>query len=74
MTGQIGAGKSAAARILADFGALVVDADQIGKQVVDQSLALRRRLAKAFGADILKPDGSLHRKKLASRAFVDDES
>ncbi len=74
LTGQIGAGKSAAARILADFGALVVDADQIGKQVVDQSLALRRRLAKTFGSDIITPNGNLRRKRLASRAFVDDES
>ncbi len=60
--------------MLAEFGAHVVDADLIGKRVVDQSPALRKRLAKAFGADILKPDGTLNRKKLAARAFVDEQT
>jgi len=45
LTGQIGAGKSTAAGILADMGAHVIDADLIGKTVVDKSAQLRTRLA-----------------------------
>lgn len=71
LTGQIGAGKSAAARILKGFGALIVDADLIGRQVVDNSAAVRRKLAAAFGQDIFNNHGTLKRQRLASRAFAD---
>ncbi len=74
LTGQIGAGKSAAARILAGFGALVVDADLIGRQVVDESRGLRKKLAAAFGPDILDRQGAVKRRKLAARAFADNSS
>ncbi len=74
LTGQIGAGKSSAARILESFGAKVIDADQIGRRVVDESAALRRKLALAFGADVILPNGRLDRQKVAARAFVDDHS
>ena len=70
LTGQIGAGKSTAARILATFGATVIDADRIGHQVVAESSALRQQLARAFGDDIFDRKGGLLRKKLAARAFV----
>jgi dephospho-CoA kinase len=74
LTGQIGAGKSTAARILEEFGASVVDADLIGKQVVGQSPALLRKLVKRFGKEILTPTGRLNRKTLAKRAFASTES
>lgn len=70
LTGQIGSGKSTAARILASFGARVIDADLIGREVVEQSAELRRRLARAFGKDIVDSRGRLNRKKLAVRAFA----
>ncbi len=72
LTGQIGAGKSLAAAILRGFGAHVISADEIGKVAVDRSADLRRRLARAFGADILSPGGKLRRKLLAQRAFADE--
>ena len=71
LTGQIGAGKSAAARILRGIGALIVDADRIGRQVVDGSPAVRKKLAASFGKDILGERGELKRRKLASKAFAD---
>lgn len=74
LTGQIGAGKTTAAEILASFGAAVIDADRIGRKVVDESLTLRRLLARAFGGDVLNDHGRLDRHKLAERAFADDES
>ncbi len=70
VTGQIGSGKSTAAAILASLGAVVVDADRIGREVVDRNPGLRHRLAEAFGYDILTPKGNLRRKRLAAKAFA----
>lgn len=69
VTGQIGAGKSTAAGILADFGAHVIDADEIGRKVVDRELVLQRKLTRRFGDDILDRKGRVRRKLLAERAF-----
>lgn len=74
ITGQIGSGKSTAATIMASLGYRVIDADQIGRQVVDGSLALRRQLASQFGKAILTKKGNVRRKELARRAFVDGDS
>ncbi|MFQ6007737.1 MAG: dephospho-CoA kinase [Candidatus Zixiibacteriota bacterium] len=74
VTGQIGSGKTTAARILGSFGAVVIDADRIGREVVEKSPQLRRKLAKQFGKEILTATGRLSRKKLARLAFSDDVS
>lgn len=71
VTGQIGSGKTTAAKILASFGAAVIDADLIGRKVVDRSAPLRKKLACQFGGGILTPSGKLSRKKLARLAFAD---
>ncbi len=72
ITGQIGSGKTTAAKILASFGAVVIDADRIGREVVDRSAPLRKRLAGQFGQEILTASGKLSRKKLAQLAFAND--
>ncbi len=72
ITGQIGSGKTTAAKILASFGAVVIDADHIGHQVVDRSAPLRKKLARQFGGEILTPSGKLSRKRLARLAFADE--
>jgi dephospho-CoA kinase len=69
LTGQIGAGKTTAANILKKLGAVVIDADRIGREVVEKSAPLLRNLVQAFGRDILDKKGRLNRKKLASLAF-----
>ena len=71
LTGQIGAGKTSAAKVLAGLGVAVIDADRIGREVVAQSVALRRKLARVFGPGILDARGCVRRKKLAALAFVD---
>ncbi|MCK4301416.1 MAG: dephospho-CoA kinase, partial [candidate division Zixibacteria bacterium] len=71
VTGRIGSGKTTAARILADLGAAVIDADMIGHVVVEQSAALQAKLAGRFGGDIFTRSGKLNRKRLAARAFAD---
>ena len=72
VTGQIGSGKTTAAKILASFGAVVIDADTIGREVVDRSVPLRKKLARQFGGEILTPSGKLSRKRLARLAFADE--
>ena len=72
LTGGIGSGKSTVARMLADRGAVVVDADLIAREVVDRPEVLAA-LAEKFGPEILAADGTLDRAALAERAFVTDE-
>ena len=74
LTGQIGAGKTSAAQMLADLGATVVDADRIGREVVEQSPALRRKLIRAFGEEIADAKGHIRRQRLADLAFRDTAS
>lgn len=74
ITGQIGSGKSTAAKILRSFGAAIIDADRIGREVVDRNPALLRSLVKQFGPEILTRGGKLKRKKLAEIAFQNDKS
>jgi dephospho-CoA kinase len=70
LTGQIGSGKTEAARVFRRLGCAVIDADRIGREVVDNSAGLRRELARDFGSDIFDKRGNLRRRKLASLAFV----
>ena len=74
LTGQIGAGKSTVAAILIEHGAMIVDADMIGRQVVESSGELFGQLIATFGPVILDDDGSLDRTKLAEIAFRDNAS
>jgi dephospho-CoA kinase len=72
LTGGIGSGKSTVARLLADRGALVIDADVIAREVVERPEVLAA-LAEKFGPEVLAADGRLDRAALAERAFVTDE-
>lgn len=72
VTGQIGSGKTTAAKILASFGAAVIDADRLGREVVDGSAPLRKKLAGQFGGEILTASGRLSRRKLARLAFANE--
>src|SRR6478735_3040378 len=72
LTGGIGAGKSTVARMLADRGAIVIDADAIAREVVEPGMPTLDKLVERFGPQILQTDGSLDRPALAAVAFVDD--
>ncbi|MEA1981643.1 MAG: dephospho-CoA kinase [candidate division Zixibacteria bacterium] len=74
ITGQIGSGKSTAAKILKQMGMAVIDADKIGKRVVDKTPALLKKLVKQFSSVILTKSGNLRRKKLAELAFENEKS
>jgi dephospho-CoA kinase len=74
LTGGIGSGKSTVAVLLTDRGAIVIDADAIAREVVEPGTPALAALVERFGADILRPDGSLDRPALGRKAFVDEES
>ena len=72
LTGGIGSGKSTVSALLAERGALIVDADAIVRELQAPGQPLLDRLAERFGASIVRPDGSLDRAALAAVAFTDD--
>ena len=74
LTGPIGAGKSTVAQRFAERGFYVVDADRVARTIVEKGSAVLPKLANAFGSEILEPDGSLNRKKLAALAFASKEN
>ena len=71
VTGNIASGKSSVCRQLARRGALVVDADQLAREVVEPGGPVLEQLVAAFGEDILKADGSLDRQCLGDLVFSD---
>ncbi len=74
LTGGIGSGKSAVADLLVERGAVLIDADQVARDVVAPGGPAYRPLVDRFGPGIVAPDGTIDRPALAAVAFVDDES
>ena len=71
LTGGIGSGKSTVSTMLAERGAVVIDADAITRQVQAPGGAAYQPIVDRFGADILLPDGAIDRPKLAAVVFAD---
>jgi dephospho-CoA kinase len=74
LTGGIGSGKSAVAELLVERGAVLIDADQVARDVVAPGGPAYQPLLDHFGRGILAPDGTIDRKALAAVAFADDET
>ncbi|MFC6064579.1 dephospho-CoA kinase [Streptomyces ochraceiscleroticus] len=73
LTGGIGAGKSEVSRLLASYGAVIVDADKIAREVVEPGTPGLAAVIEAFGTDVLTPDGTLDRPKLGALVFADPD-
>ncbi|MEU8997308.1 dephospho-CoA kinase [Streptomyces caniferus] len=73
LTGGIGAGKSEVSRLLASYGAVVVDADKIAREVVEPGTPGLAAVVEEFGSGVLAPDGTLDRPKLGRIVFSDPE-
>ena len=69
VSGGIGSGKSSVTRIFASRGAVTADADAIARQILERGEPTLSEVARTFGGDLLKEDGSLDRALLASRVF-----
>jgi len=74
LTGGIGSGKSAVADRLVERGAVLIDADQVAREVVAPGGPAYQPLIDRFGREILAPDGTIDRKALAAVAFASEES
>ena len=73
LTGGIGAGKSEVSRRLAAYGAVVIDADQIAREVVEPGTEGLAEVVAAFGPQVLTPDGALDRARLGDIVFADPQ-
>lgn len=71
LTGGIASGKSTVARRLAELGAVVVDADVLAREVVEPGEPALDAIAERFGAQTLRPDGTLDRAALGAIVFSD---
>lgn len=74
LTGGIGMGKSAAAKILAERGLPLVDTDLLARQVVEPGQPALKEIQDTFGNDVIAPDGQLRREELARIVFSDPVS
>jgi dephospho-CoA kinase len=72
LTGGIGSGKSTVAHLLVERGAVLVDADQLAREVVEPGTEGLDRVVERFGREVLLPDGNLDRAKVASIVFSDE--
>jgi dephospho-CoA kinase len=71
LTGGIGAGKSEVSRLLASYGAVVIDSDRIAREVVQPGTEGLAAVVAAFGDEVLNADGGLDRSRLGSIVFAD---
>ncbi|MGD8722109.1 MAG: dephospho-CoA kinase, partial [Desulfobacterales bacterium] len=71
LTGGIGTGKSTVAAVFADAGAVIIDADEIARDVVATGRPAWCRIVAHFGREVLLPDGDIDRKKLGAIIFND---
>lgn len=69
LTGGIAAGKSLLSTRFRELGAVVIDADQLARDVVAPGTAGLAAVVRHFGSEILLPDGSLNRAALGARVF-----
>lgn len=71
LTGSIAVGKSFVSGLLAEMGCRVVDADEVARRVVEPGSEGLRRVVEAFGAWVLRPDGTLDRARVGQVVFAD---
>ncbi|GIP43285.1 dephospho-CoA kinase [Paenibacillus sp. J45TS6] len=69
LTGGIASGKSSVSKLLVSLGAILIDADQIAREVMLPGHPVLAAVAKHFGQVVLLEDGSLNRKKLGELVF-----
>jgi len=71
LTGNIASGKSEVARIFAELGATVIDADELAREVVEPGKPAYEAIVGHFGPDVLQRDGTIDRAHLRSIVFAD---
>lgn len=74
LTGGIASGKTTVAEILRRHGAILLDADQIARDVVEPGTPALAEIARVFGPEVLDAEGRLSRPELARRVFGNEEA
>jgi len=74
LTGSFGTGKTFVASVFKSLGARIIDADEIAHEVIRKGRPAHKKIAAAFGSDILGLSGEIDRKKLAGAAFANPKT
>ena len=69
LTGGLSSGKSTVAAILRSLGAEVIEADELGRELMEPGQPVFAEIVRVFGAEVVGPDGRLNRVRLAEMAF-----
>lgn len=74
LTGGVGSGKSTVSALLADKGAVIIDADRIAREVVEPGTPGYDAVVARFGAPVVAADGTLDRAAIAGIVFNDEQA
>ena len=72
LTGGVASGKSTVSAILAELGAVVIDADKLAREVVQKGTPGLDQVVAAFGPEILTADGDMDRARVGALVFNDE--
>jgi len=73
LTGGIGSGKTTASDHFASLGVPIIDTDLLSRELVEPGMPALAEIVAHFGADVLRPNGTLNRQALRAKAFASDE-
>lgn len=73
ITGGIGSGKSSVSTLFEKWGAYILDADTVAKQILDTNQTTKGEIIAEFGTDVLGPDNKIDKTKLGKIAFQDED-
>ena len=71
LTGGIATGKSTVSALLRALGCVVIDADQLAREVVEPGQPALEAIRREFGPEVIRPDGTLDRPRLGAIVFAD---
>jgi len=74
LTGGVASGKSTVSEMLRELGAVVIDADQLAREVVAPGSEGLKEVVDAFGPEVLTEDGELDRPAMGAIVFADEEA
>jgi dephospho-CoA kinase len=74
LTGGVASGKSSVGAVLRDLGAVVIDADQLAREVVEPGTPGLAAVVREFGDTVLTEDGALDRAALGAVVFADEDA
>jgi dephospho-CoA kinase len=74
LTGNIASGKSEVARMFAELGAVIIDADELAREAVRPRTPAMTAIAARWGTGVLRPDGTLDREALRAIVFTSESA